>query len=339
MTETLTNKVLKEEIAIRVRNLKKTFGSLIAVNDINFTVKKQEILGILGPNGAGKTTTIRLITGIYPLSSESSIEIFEFSISKDILKCKAQFGIVPEISNAFLDFTVEQNISFAGRLYGLSKKEIEKRSATLLHKYNLTDKKQSITKSLSKGLKQRLNFCMALIHDPMILILDEPTSGLDPISVKVLREQILELRNAGKTILLTTHDMQEAQKLCDRVLIINHGKIIVDESPDSLRERFGKIRKFLFKPEIKLPELPNSESSEISESSELLGLKKLLTQGNSLQRSKNGFYRVTTNDPALDTRIILDYFKDQKIPISDIKLEEVTLEDIFIEIIENGKTE
>ena len=176
------------------------------------------------------------------------MEIFGEDMAKKTLLCKSFFGIVPEISNAFLDYTVLQNLNFTGHLYGLSSPEIKKRSKTLLDQFDLINKGQALTKTLSKGLQQRLNFCIALLHDPPILIFDEPTSGLDPISVKVLREQIRQLRDGGKTILLTTHDMQEAQKICDRVLIINGGKIIIDESPDVLRARFGSGKTILFKP-------------------------------------------------------------------------------------------
>jgi ABC-2 type transport system ATP-binding protein len=309
-------------IAIFVQNLKKSFASLIAVNDISFKVQEKEIIGILGPNGAGKTTTIRLITGLYSLDAPSKVNVFQWDMGRMPLKCKAQFGIVPEISNAFLDYTVYQNIEFSGLLYGLTKNQIKIRADILLKQFNLQEKTTAITKTLSKGLKQRLNFCMALIHDPPILILDEPTSGLDPVSVRLLREQILQLRATGKIILLTTHDMIEAQKICDRVLIINKGKIIVDESPDSLRTRFGNGRKISFRPEKELPEQVFGE------------LKKQFKFGESLYILKNGFYQVSSEKPVKDIAILHEISEKHQIGISEIKLEEITLEDIFIQIIQ-----
>lgn len=314
--------ITESEQAIYVENLQKQFGTLIAVDHITFKIQKQEIVGILGPNGAGKTTTIRLLTGLYPVGSKSGIHIFKWDIKRHPLICKAHFGIVPEISNAFLDYTVRQNIEFSGQLYGLSKTQIQSRSTILLEQFNLQEKANTLTKSLSKGLKQRLNFCMALIHDPPILILDEPTSGLDPVSIKLLREQILQLRSDGKTILLTTHDMIEAQKICDRVLIINHGKIIVDESPDSLRTRFGNGKKISFHPEKELPEQVFHD------------LKTQFDLGESLHLIKNGYYQVSSEKPLIDIAKLHDFTEKHQIVISEIKLEEITLEDIFIQIIQ-----
>ncbi|MHA1344646.1 MAG: ABC transporter ATP-binding protein, partial [Promethearchaeota archaeon] len=209
-------KTSSNQVAINAINLTKRFGDIIAVNDISFKINTGEIVGILGPNGAGKTTTIRLLTGVFQLENKGKIEIFGENIVKNPRKYKKNFGIVPEISNAFSDYTVLQNLNFSGSIYGLSKKQIEKRVQTLLTQFNLMDKIHSKTKTLSKGLKQRLIFCLALLHEPPILILDEPTSGLDPFSVNLMRKQILQLKKEGKTILITTHNMQEAQNICDR---------------------------------------------------------------------------------------------------------------------------
>ena len=239
--------LITELVAIKVLNLIKIFGSLVAVNNVSFEINQGEIVGILGPNGAGKTTTIRLLTGVFQLENNAKIEIFGDDVIHNPTKYKKNFGIVPEISNAFSDYSVWQNLMFSGGIYGISKEEIEKRSKKLLTQFNLIDKMNSKTKALSKGLKQRLNLCLALLHDPPILILDEPTSGLDPISVNLMRNQILKLKEEGKTILITTHDMREAQNMCDRILIMNKGKIIADESPDTLREQFKSTSTILFK--------------------------------------------------------------------------------------------
>ncbi|OLS13473.1 MAG: ATP-binding protein [Promethearchaeota archaeon CR_4] len=316
---------LEQGIVISAQNLRKNFGLLAAVDGISFSIKKQEIVGVLGPNGAGKTTTIRLLTGLYRVLNGSSIQIFNEDITMNPLLYKSLFGIVPEISNAFLDYTVLQNLQFTGQIFGLTKKEIKERSASLLQQYGLTDKAKTLTNALSKGLKQRLNFCIALLHDPPILIFDEPTAGLDPISVRVLREQILHLREAGKTILLTTHDMQEAQKICDRVLIINKGKIIVDETPDALRAKFGNGRMILFKPAADLPETFKA------------GLIAIFSRGTSLKLLKNGYYQCPSKDPVGDIVKIHTFFQDNGISISDLKLEETSLEDIFIQLIQKER--
>ena len=183
---------IEKKIAVRALNLTKKFGDLIAVNNVSFKIFEGEIVGILGPNGAGKTTTIRLLTGIFKLEGKASIEIFNEDITKNLSKYKINFGIVPEVSNAFSDFTVWQNLKFSGGIYGFPKEKIEKHSKKLLEQFGLIDKMHSKTKALSKGLKQRLNFCLALLHEPSILILDEPTSGLDPISVKLMKLGLLK---------------------------------------------------------------------------------------------------------------------------------------------------
>jgi ABC-2 type transport system ATP-binding protein len=310
-----------DTLAIKTQNLTKSFGSLLAVDNVSFSIKKQEILGFLGPNGAGKTTTIRIITGLFPLPPGSSVEILGKEMKKNPLLCKAEFGIVPETSNAFFDMTVAQNLHFTGKLYGLSNEQIAKRSELLLKQYDLVEKTHVKSKSLSKGQKQRLHFCMALLHDPSILILDEPTSGLDPISIRILRDQILQLRAAGKTILLTTHDMQEAQKICDRILIINKGKIIIDESPESLRTRFSNVKNFIFKPVLELEDQLKN------------GIEKRLPHAGPLSPLKNGFYQIKVDDPIQDTAMILAFFQQENIQIADFRVEDMPLEDIFFKLI------
>ena len=198
------------------------------------------------------------------------------------------------------------------------------RAESLLHQFNLYEKKNAITKSLSKGLKQRLNFCLALIHDPPILILDEPTSGLDPMSIKILRDQILYLRSQGKTILLTTHDMLEAEKICDRVMIINHGKIIVDESPDSLRKRFGNKKKIIFQ----------VESEGFNQICSILNSEFM---GTLVQILKPGVIQISSLQPLTDIAKLNQIAEKFSIEILEMKLEEVTLEDIFIQIIQKGE--
>ena len=307
----------KRPIAIKVSNLVKRFEDLIAVNDVSFEIFEGEIVGILGPNGAGKTTTIRLLTGIFKLEDKASIEIFNEDITKNLSKYKKNFGIVPEVSNAFSDFTVWQNLKFSGGIYGFPKEKIEKRSKELLEQFGLIDKMHSKTKALSKGLKQRLNFCLALLHEPSILILDEPTSGLDPISVKLMRNRILQLKKEGKTILITTHDMQEAQTICDRILIMNRGKIIADESPDNIRERFKSTSTILFKID---GILSNDQKTSLMDTFDSI-------------KEKNEYYSISSYDVLKDISKLYDYSKENNLEISDFKVKETSLEEVFIHLI------
>ena len=311
--------LITELVAIKVLNLIKRFGSLVAVNDVSFEINQGEIVGILGPNGAGKTTIIRLLTGVFQLENNAKVEIFGDDVTHNPTKYKKNFGIVPEISNAFSDYSVWQNLMFSGGIYGISKDEIEKRSKKLLTQFNLIDKVYSKTKTLSKGLKQRLNLCLALLHDPPILILDEPTSGLDPISVNLMRNQILKLKEEGKTILITTHDMREAQNMCDRILIMNKGKIIADESPDTLREQFKSTSTILFK----IDGVISTEQERI--------LSKIVK----LVKDKNGYHVFSSTNALKDISNLYQTSKENNIKISDLKIKETSLEEVFIHLIKD----
>jgi len=307
----------KRSIAIKVSNLYKRFEDLTAVNNVSFEIFEGEIVGILGPNGAGKTTTIRLLTGIFKLEDKAKIEIFNEDITKNLNKYKINFGIVPEVSNAFSDFTVWQNLKFSGGIYGFPKERIEAHSKKLLEQFGLIDKMHSKTKALSKGLKQRLNFCLALLHEPSILILDEPTSGLDPISVKLMRNRILQLKKEGKTILITTHDMQEAQTICDRILIMNRGKIIADESPDTLRERFKSTSTILFR-------IDGVLSND---------LKNTLMDTFNTLKEVNDYYTFSSDDVIKGISMLYNFSKENNLTISDFKVKETSLEEVFIHLI------
>ena len=274
-------------------------------------------MGILGPNGAGKTTTIRLITAIFQLENDSRVEIYSQDLTNSPKELKKKFGIVPEISNAYSDYTVWQNLNFSGRIYGLSKEKVKERTKVLLERFELTEKMHFKTKTLSKGLKQRLNLCLALLHEPSILILDEPTSGLDPLSVGIVRKQILDLKKEGKTILVTTHNMQEAQQVCDRILIMNRGKIIADESPDNLRKKFKPSSTMLFKLEGKL-------STEQKEG---------LTSRFNVIEEPNKPLTIITNNPLEDISALNEFVKKNSLIISNFNLKETTLEEVFIHLI------
>jgi ABC-2 type transport system ATP-binding protein len=306
-------------VAIETFNLTKNFGNLIAVDKISFKINEGEIVGILGPNGAGKTTTIRLITGVFQLEQDSRVEIFSRNLTNTPKELKKLFGIVPEISNAYSDYTVWQNLKFSGTVYGLSKSKIKDRVKTVIERFELVDKLFVKTKTLSKGLKQRLNLCLALLHEPLILILDEPTSGLDPFSVNIVRNQILQLKKEGKTILITTHNMQEAQQICDRILIMNRGHIIADENPDDLRRKFKATSTLIFNIESKLS----------------LEQKDSLYARVNVKEGEKNLYHVVSSNPLEDISNLNDFVKRNNIKVSNFKLLETTLEEVFIHLIEN----
>jgi len=219
-------------MALQVSNLTKNYSELTAVDRVSFDVLKGEIFGFLGPNGAGKTTTVRIITGV--LKADKG-EALVMGHKAGTLKAKQISGVVPEMANAYEDLSGWKNMALMGEIYGVPKNAIKARSEELLKKVNLYSRKDKAVRTYSKGMKQRLILCMALISDPEILFLDEPTAGLDVQSSRMIRNFLLEFNSSGKTIFLTTHQMEEANQLCDKVAIIDHGIIVKIDSPERIR--------------------------------------------------------------------------------------------------------
>ncbi|MBS3735565.1 ATP-binding cassette domain-containing protein [Candidatus Bipolaricaulota bacterium] len=220
--------------AIESRKLVKEFDGLRAVDEVSFRVEEGEIFGFLGPNGAGKTTTTRMITGVIkPNSGTATIEGID--VVQNPTAAKEKIGIAPEEANAYLDLTARGNMNLAGEIYGVPGSQLRNKVDDLLAAFGLLDRSDSKVKGFSKGMKQRLILAMALINDPGILFLDEPTAGLDVESQRLIKDRIKELNEEGKTIFLTTHDIAEADRLCDRVAVINRGKIAAIDSPERLK--------------------------------------------------------------------------------------------------------
>jgi len=227
--------------AIEVNTLTKRFDEVIAVNRITFSVTKGEMFGFLGPNGAGKTTTIRMLTGLLtPDAGDVFIEGFD--IRKNPIKAKMKIGVIPEMGNIYVDLTAKENIILAGKFYGIGAGELKKRAGSLLEQFGLYDRKDDIVKTFSKGMKQRVNIASAIVHEPELLFLDEPTSGLDVQSQRLIRKIIKEMNRKGTTIFLTTHNIEEASILCERIGIINKGKIAAIDTPERLKRTFEETQ-------------------------------------------------------------------------------------------------
>ncbi|KPL09665.1 ABC transporter ATP-binding protein [candidate division TA06 bacterium SM1_40] len=218
---------------IRVRGLTRHYGELVAVDHIDFEVHRGEIFGFLGPNGAGKTTTIRMLTGVID-PTEGSASIDGHDIRTKAIAARRHLGILPEDANVYVDLTVWQNVMLMGELLGAGRRERRLRGEELLETFGLQDRRAQKGRALSKGLRQRLMVCMALIGDPDLLFLDEPTSGLDVASARLIRQIVAERNRRGLTVFLTTHNMGEAEELCDRVAIIDHGKIAAIDTSEGL---------------------------------------------------------------------------------------------------------
>ena len=227
---------------IHASDLTKVFGKSAAVDHISFDVQKGEIFGFLGPNGAGKTTTTRMLTGVIPPDTGTAT-ILGYDIRSEPVLAKQGFGVVPETSNAYSDLTAWQNLMLMGELYGLPRARAEQRSSDLLGMVGLLERKDQKVQAYSKGMKQRLILSMALIHEPELLFLDEPTSGLDVQSTQMILSLLRDLNKQGTTIFLTTHNMEEANRLCHRVGIIRSGKMVAIDAPEKLKTAIDRVHK------------------------------------------------------------------------------------------------
>jgi ABC-2 type transport system ATP-binding protein len=302
--------------AIEVDNLTKLFDDFTAVDHLDFEVKNGEIFGFLGPNGAGKTTTVRMLTGIIKPSS-GKVRIMGLDIRQDPIRAKQIMGVVPELSNAYTELTAWNNLQFMAELYGVPGKDARQRAEELLGKFDLYERKDHKVSTFSKGMKQKLIIAMSLMNDPEILFLDEPTSGLDVMSARLIKDMLLELNKEGKTIFLTTHYMEEANQLCSRVAIINHGKIAAIDAPEKLKMRIGGLE---------WVEVSFDMPVDASDFSDLSGVIDIRMSGDKL--------RLYTNKPGRTIYQLVDYSRSNDLEIVMLNTLTPTLEDVFIKLTE-----
>ncbi len=307
------------EFIIEAQDLKKSFNGIIAVDGISLRVGKGELFSLLGPNGAGKSTTIRMLTTVLkPTNGDARIK--DYSLIKEKNKIKPLIGVCPQENVVFEALTAENNVEFVGRMHGMEPGEIKKRSKTLLEKMNIAGRKKPV-KTFSGGMKRRLSLVMSLIHQPQILFLDEPSAGLDPQARRLVWEFIKDLKNLGMTIILTTHDMVEADLLSDHIAIMDHGKIIASGTLEELKRSShnGNILEFSF-----------------SSRKELIQAKKKLNQIEKVQKitemENNKLTISFTGGVKTLKRVILrevEFFKT-------LHFREDSLEDIFLKLTGRG---
>jgi ABC-2 type transport system ATP-binding protein len=237
-TEKIVSKTTENSYAIEVKGLSKAYDGVPAVDEISFNVRKGEIFGFLGPNGAGKSTTVKMLTSQLPLTA-GRVRVFGYEVTQAGIVRKL-IGIVPQELSLNELLTAKQNMSFYGTLYGVPRKKIEEKAEELLSIMELRHRQNELVKNFSGGMKQRLNIILALLHNPKVLFLDEPTTGLDPQARRRIWDFIKEINGQGTTIFLTTHYMEEADYLCDRVAIIDEGKIVAMDTPFELKKKLEK---------------------------------------------------------------------------------------------------
>lgn len=229
---------MDERLAIYVKDLTRSFGTFRAVDGLTFSVGKGEIFGLLGPNGAGKTTTLSMMSGLVRPTG-GKLLVNGVDMRKRPRDVRPAIGIVPQTLALYTSLTARDNLSFFGGLYGLRGNRLRRRIEGALRVAGLTDRAGDIVDTFSGGMKRRLNLAVALVHKPSILFLDEPTVGVDPQSRNAIFESVEKLRHDGMTVVYTTHYMEEAERLCDRVAIVDHGKVVAIDEPERLKQIVG----------------------------------------------------------------------------------------------------
>lgn len=302
--------------AIEIKGLRKSYGDLMAVDGISLQVDPGELFGFLGPNGAGKTTTVNILTGV-SLPTAGSASIHGHDVVRDSFRAKEAINVVPEVSNAYNEYTAWKNLMFTGALYGVPRKETVRRAEELLRTFDLYDKRNAKVKGFSQGMRRKLVIAMALINEPRVLFMDEPTTGLDVQSVLTIRDMVRDLNRKGITVFLTTHNLVEANLLCDSVAIINHGRIVATDTPENLKRAARQVQVV----EVTFDRMAPETEGEVAS---LAGIREASRQGDKLRL-------ITDEPPAVVSA--LNRFADEKgLAITFINTPGPSLEDVFVEL-------
>lgn len=291
---------------IVAERLQKRFGKLIAVDGVSFTVEEGEVFGFLGPNGAGKTTAMKMIQCVSPKNA-GRLLVFGMEVDTHPREIKKRLGVVPQENNLDPDFTVYENLLEYSRYFDIYRQDAEKIIDELLEFVQLKEKKDTMTESLSGGMKRRLVLARALINRPQLLILDEPTVGLDPQARHLMWDKLKSLKSQGVTIVLTTHYLEEAAYLCDRLVVMDHGRILVDGKPDEL------IRKYI--------------GTDIVEAENEPLVIACLEKNNARYEVVGDMVQIYTSDPQKTTDHLL-----KECTLRKITARSATLEDVFLKL-------
>ena len=313
---------------IDVKNFTKKYTNIKAVDNINFTIKDGEVVGFLGPNGAGKTTTMNMITGFIE-PTEGQIIINGFDIVKKSKKAKKQIGYMPEGVPLYTELTAREFVNYMAELKDVKAKERKEAVEKAIEETGLKDVQNKLIKNLSRGYKQRVSMAGALVGNPEVIILDEPTVGLDPKQITEIRSLIKEL---GKkhTVILSSHILSEVSQICERVIIINHGKIVAIDTPENLENKTKEKNTILVTVEDKNEKMKNLKE-EVKEIEEI----KLVKDNEDGTKQ----YAVTSADKVDLRKKIFEILPKQDITIFELKKDESTLEDAFIKLIDSDKKE
>jgi ABC-2 type transport system ATP-binding protein len=302
---------------IKVEGLTKTYGTVKAIQDIGFHVKKGEVVGFLGPNGAGKSTTMKIITG-YMAPTQGKVEVAGFDAFENPIEVKRRIGFLPETPPLYTDMLVIDYLDYVAKLKGVPSSQRKANVQSAIDAANLGDVAHRLIQNLSKGYKQRVGIAQALVSDPEILILDEPTVGLDPKQVAEVRDLIKKLR--GKhTIILSTHILPEVQMVCDRVIIINKGRIVAEDTLSDLNNKMTGGRKLHVR--VKTP------------SAELLQKLNRVEGVQSILEKTSGVYEISTINSDSPQENVAALVATSGAGLIEIKSQELNLEDIFLKLV------
>ena len=306
----------KAGTAIAVENIVKRYGTFEAVKGVTFSVAEGEIFGLLGPNGAGKSTLIRMMTTLLPVTSGRAL-VAGFDVSKDPDAVRNVIGVIPQALTSDPDLTVGENLSIYAKLYSVPKVQRKKNIVEVLEAVDLTKWRDAQTKTLSGGMRRRLEIARGLVHDPHIFFLDEPTTGLDPVSRIAVWEMLNNLKKTRNlTMLLTTHYMEEADKLCDRIAIVDHGTLVAMGTPAELKRG-----------------VPGSNVVEVHfdrETEEWQGRLEKLPGVTSVQAQSAGFYRVLTSSGSQTTMQLVELAASLGETLTSLSVQNTTLDDVFV---------
>ena len=302
--------------AIVVDHITKKYGDFTAVDDVSFSVHQGEIFGLLGPNGAGKSTLIRMMTTLLPLTSGRAL-INGFDVAKDPDSARHCMGVIPQALTSDIDLTVEENLSIYAKLYGVPSEQRKHNIDDLLQTVDLLKWRNAQTKTLSGGMRRRLEIARGLVHSPKIFFLDEPTTGLDPVSRVAVWEMLTEIKNRrALTILITTHYMDEADRLCDRLAIVDHGKLVALDSPMALKASVPGTNvieaQFLNAPPTWHEELGNLEDVT------------------SVQPVGADMYRILSSNGSKTTTELVELAVRSNVQVKSLSVQNTTLDDVFV---------
>ena len=311
---------------IEVKNVTKKYGKVVAVDKISFTINDGEIIGLLGPNGAGKSTTMNMITG-YIEPTEGTIIIDGYDISKKPKKAKKEIGYMPEGVPLYTDMTVKEFVTYMAEIKKVDRKTRKEKVEKIIEETGLKDVEKKLTRNLSRGYKQRVSMAGALVGEPKILILDEPTVGLDPKQITEIRNLIKEL---GKThtIILSSHILSEVSQICQKVIIINKGKIIAVDTPENLENKVANKNDIY----VTVEDLEN-KIEEVAKKIKEISKIELVKEN----EDKTKKYLIESEKDADLRKILFQELAKENITIFEMKKADTTLEDAFMKLIEGGE--